>query len=262
MLRDGLDPGFAALVNALVTEESERRRDETCLITLKSGATLLVDPRDQFGSMIAYGWIGESGDLNVFCRLARLGARVVDVGANFGLYSILTGRRVGPRGLVVAFEPVPRVFELLLQNIDLNGLGQIVVPNSCCAAGSRGKREFFVAKSASFSGLLNSGRSPITEVIRVSTIPLDEIELLADRPIDQMKIDVEGAELEVLAGAAHLIECSPDIVIQFEATHKNLKADAERDLTEYLISLAANGFVMRRASQTKNLAGCFIRPKR
>src|SRR3546814_4622191 len=50
----------------------------------------------------------------------------IDVGANCGLFSIMAGQRVGPGGLVLAFEPCQQTFSRLVDNIETNGLKNIL----------------------------------------------------------------------------------------------------------------------------------------
>ena len=55
----------------------------------------------------------------------RPGATVVDIGANIGAFAVMAASIVGPRGRVIAFEPIPETFERLRENVALSGLGQV-----------------------------------------------------------------------------------------------------------------------------------------
>jgi FkbM family methyltransferase len=124
----------------------------------------------------------------------KLGDVFVDVGANVGYYTILASKRVGANGKVFAVEPVPQTVKVLKFNIKLNGLRNVNVVdkaawNSYCklkmrvAFGEFGGASFF--------------RNGVE--IDVDAIPLDDV--LEDVPkIKLIKIDVEGAEYEVLQG--------------------------------------------------------------
>jgi hypothetical protein len=57
---------------------------------------------------------------SLFCNLLDEGIIVVDVGASLGYYTLLSAKRVGEDGLVVAFEPDPAIFEVLVKNIRAN----------------------------------------------------------------------------------------------------------------------------------------------
>jgi FkbM family methyltransferase len=139
----------------------------------------------------------------------RPGDVLVDVGANSGYFSLLAAHRVGPRGRVFAFEPNPEVRRLLDTNVQLNRLGDRVqtVDYAICNRSAEQVR-FFVTPHSGFSTLspeashggdyLAGGRD-----ITVATRTLDDwMSESGIARIDFLKIDVEGGEYEVIAGAA------------------------------------------------------------
>src|SRR5262245_3941932 len=73
-------------------------------------------------SLDIYGEYSE-GEIDLFRQLLRPGDVAVDVGANIGALTIGMARLVGPSGAVLAFEPQRVIFDILAQNIRLNGLG-------------------------------------------------------------------------------------------------------------------------------------------
>ena len=78
-------------------------------------------------------WITE-----LFTESVRPGMTVVDIGANFGYFTILAGTGVGPTGKVYAFEADPRNFEILRLNLEVNGLLQIVEAHQCAVLDTEG----------------------------------------------------------------------------------------------------------------------------
>ncbi|HEC14103.1 MAG TPA: FkbM family methyltransferase [Acidiferrobacteraceae bacterium] len=242
---DFVAANFASITRSFLMRASKTGDSDHGVVRLRSGVSFRVDLSDHFGAFIYYGYLQESHDLNVFCRMIRTGARVVDIGANFGLYSISAARLVGAGGRVYAFEPVPESFELLQQNIKSNNLEDVVSVSDSCIAADIEKADFNLTVEPSFSGLHDTSRSVVREVISVECIPLDHHALLQDGPIDQIKIDVEGAELDVLTGAAGIIKRSPDIVIQFEVTSKNLEGDRLGKLIDWLLEKLEDGFILR-----------------
>ncbi len=126
---------------------------------------------------------------------------LIDVGANIGLYSCIVGKtRAVPR--VVAFEPNRENFARLVSNIDRNGLAGIVQPVRCAVGAKRDTAHMIPGPPD------NIGLSKIDETCssgdRVEVVTLDD-EIKMRGGTIAMKIDVEGYELEVLAGAAALL---------------------------------------------------------
>jgi len=132
------------------------------------------------------------------------GCVVWDVGANVGLWTLITARRVGPTGKVVAFEPFAEAMTLLRANLRDNGLSNVVLRPE--ALGQRdGEADFFRAKktvlstsSLSYrSGKFGTDSTPIHVPLRSgASVAEHDPDLLPDA----VKIDVEGAEQAVLEG--------------------------------------------------------------
>jgi len=119
----------------------------------------------------------------------------VDVGANLGSYTILACSAVGARG--VAFEPVPCTFTKLVENIRLNHLdGKVTCINK--AVGNRVGTLAFTSTCNTTDHVLLSGE-PCDNKIIVEVTTLDTA--LAGENPSLIKIDVEGYETPVLAGA-------------------------------------------------------------
>jgi FkbM family methyltransferase len=236
-----LGPAYSHVVAELVKRHIGDESIKT--FTLESGTKFSVDPRDRFAALMAYGHNLEAPDLNVFCRLAEPKSVIVDVGANFGLYSICAGART-PKGKIFAFEPIPEQLTLLQTNITDNHLEGIVLPRGKAVAEVAGVRKFFISESASFSGFAETGRSETSRSLDVDCITLDTYDELSGLAVDLLKIDVEGAELEVLLGAKDLIARSPDIVMLIEGNAKNLSEAARVAFTDWMFARIDEGFMI------------------
>jgi FkbM family methyltransferase len=149
----------------------------------------------------------------LFARSVREGATVIDGGAYLGFYSLLAGRRVGPEGTVFAFEPNPDTFRLLSDNVRENGLGDRVVALPVGIGATAARRPFYIgdgdgAKSSLFVPERWRG------VSEAECTSLDEA--LGARPVDVVKLDIEGGEVEGLRGMRRTLAASPDPCVIIE----------------------------------------------
>lgn len=128
---------------------------------------------------------------------------MVDAGANWGYFSLLGAAAVGPRGRILALEPDPRQFAALEANIELNGFAQITALRTAAAAqpGRAVLQGYADAESnRGVSRLRSRGEPANTEqAFDVECAAIDDL-TSAHREVDVVKIDVEGAEDDVLGG--------------------------------------------------------------
>jgi len=163
-------------------------------------------------------WLG-SYELEVQLTLQRLlrpGDVFYDVGANVGFFTVLGARLVGPRGRVFAFEPVPDSAGVARDQIALNGLSWCeVVPLAVSAHSGQRTLSYVPGKGA--IAHLGSKRVGSELEISVETMTLDSF--VADHTFPALvKVDVEGAELEVLQGAAATIKRGTCLILELHST--------------------------------------------
>ena len=167
-------------------------------------------------------------------RFATPGATVVDVGANIGYNTVHAARRVGARGSVIAIEPTPDNLDVLRRNVAAAQLVNVTVRP--VAAGSAAcTRDLFVrgAVSAVNSFFPESCYSFVTEVLRVPVLPADE---LVDGHAAVVKIDVEGAELDVLEGMPRLLRApGAALIVEWHPLLQRLAGYAADALPRWLL---------------------------
>jgi len=133
----------------------------------------------------------------------------IDIGAHIGRYSLLGSKLVGSEGFVIALEPVPETYATLRENLRSNNVINVVAL-PIAAWSSNCVLEIFVPPGRSgssaivtrhFTGLEFKGRR-----ISVKAIALDNlVEDLRVSRVDLIKIDAEGAELEIIKGSLDII---------------------------------------------------------
>jgi FkbM family methyltransferase len=160
----------------------------------------------------------EAAELAFVEKLLQPGMIVLDIGAHQGLYTLLASKRVGPSGRVFSFEPSPRERRALRLNLALNFCRNVSVQG--LAVGNQETTADLFVVQGSQTGC-NSLRPPdilgSTKPVRVRVTSLDQwLPRNGISRVDFIKVDVEGAELEVLKGAVGLLQKRPRPVILAE----------------------------------------------
>jgi len=175
---------------------------------------------DGTGLGLLHGTYPEHPELRMLSRLVQPGMTVLDVGANQGIYTIVAAKVTGAQGHVYAFEPSPSELAKLRWNLRLNHLGNVTVVESAVSSFS-GQTAFCAAEPmrGGFSGL-HPPSERLHVLFREITVPVTTLdEFVRDRGIaavDFLKVDVEGAELELIEGARALLSGEHRPVVQFE----------------------------------------------
>lgn len=147
-------------------------------------------------------------------REIQSGDTFFDVGANVGYYTVLASRRVGPDGHVAAFEPVVRNVAFLQQHTVLNDARNVEILPLAISA-ETGFSSFAAGPHDSMGKLDANGNGEML----VATVTLDEIAERINKMPDVIKIDVEGAEMDVFRGAVRILnEKRPKIFLSTHST--------------------------------------------
>ena len=154
----------------------------------------------------------ELGTSDFFEKFLKKGYIVFDIGANLGWYTILAAKCVGSSGQVHGFEPVPKIFQKLKDNVELNSdFNKVIKLHDIAITNGKNKEiELF-----SYEGLchgLTSAKALYGDIssatkVSVKAKTLDEIWKKTFFPkVDLIKVDVEGLEYDVVSGAQKLIK--------------------------------------------------------
>ncbi len=142
------------------------------------------------------------------------GATFYDIGANIGFVTIIAARLVGPTGRVVAFEPVPENVAAIKRNLALNGIDWVEV-RAAAVSRSAGRASLVLSDVSAFSRL-STMHTPTGArgTLEVDVESIDELLAAGSQPPpDVVKIDVEGAELDVIEGMRETLDAYRPVLL-------------------------------------------------
>ncbi|WP_406170447.1 FkbM family methyltransferase [Streptomyces sp. NBC_00996] len=146
----------------------------------------------------------------LFYRLARTARGFLDAGAYAGLYTLLACQ-ANPQLHAVAVEPNPVAARMLRRNLDVNGFGPRVQVVSKALSEAPGRAHLTVPERITTATLRGGADTPGRSTVDVEVTTADLA--VGDRPVDLVKIDVEGLEPEVLRGMSRILAAHRPIVI-------------------------------------------------
>jgi len=212
--------GRGTIANTSLFRAISRTSEPIVMTKLYDGSMIFVNLDDYVGRPIYY-----FGDLDrkiswVFQKVLRPGDTVLDIGANFGLYTMYASKLVGQRGHVHAFEPQQNLAELIKKSAQINGYSQITLHNIALSEDD-GIIDLFIPTD-------NSGRASLSKKIgRSGTIiqvqkknTANYLSSLAIDTIRLMKLDVEGHEEIILQSGLEFFRTHRPDVILFEEHKK------------------------------------------
>lgn len=177
------------------------------LARLHTGSSIYVLAEDAIHRHIYLYGLYEAPTSRFLHKVARPGWTFLDVGANVGYYSHLAMDLGGPGSIVHAFEPNPRMTGLMAQSNGLRQAGRVEIVTAACGD-HNGRASLNLSPTPGNSGL-SSMRTDVlsapTEAVSVELVTLDDYVARHDLVPNVIKIDVEGYELAVLAGAEQLL---------------------------------------------------------
>jgi FkbM family methyltransferase len=193
------------------------------LATDLGGFRFECDPRDSVASEAAFTGRYEPQETLILSHLLHDGDVFVDAGANWGYFTLAAASLVRPNGRVIAFEPEPRMAKMLAANIIRNGLTAVIV-RPLALGGGEGSVHFASFDADGGNWGVSRGVFPgELSDFECATRALDDV--LDDDRVERvqlLKIDVEGGEVEVLAGMRRglatgryryvLLECHPELL--------------------------------------------------
>lgn len=174
-------------------------------------------------------------------RTVKPGMSAIDVGANFGYYSVLMGAAVGPGGRLIAIEPIPTTMALLRRTVALNGLdGWTTLVEAAVTAPGIERVDMIADAAEPKNAAITHAAGPGTVAVAATT--LDALTRGLDA-LHVIKIDAEGAEAGIFDGMGDTLRrLKPDLVLEFNALRYRDAAAFLGRLRSAFRSMKALGF--------------------
>jgi len=187
------------------------------------GGSRLILSRNQ-GESGGYCYVGlpEYQEMGLVLHLLRGGDHFVDVGANIGAYTVLASAVA--RARTTAVEPIPSTLQRLTDNICINAIEGRVRALNVGAARKRGRLPFTTRLGSRNCCLYGSSRTVGEDLVELPVAPLDEILRGDDATV--LKVDTEGFEHEVVAGASDVLRSASLQCLIIEAWNDSDLRDA------------------------------------
>jgi FkbM family methyltransferase len=170
------------------------------------GATFEVDFADRLARDAWLMGSYEPQETALMQHLLDSGMTVLDVGANWGYFTLIAAHIVGATGRVLSMEPHPAVYARLQRNLLANGMDNVTAVRIAAAAGygASSLRGFQESEGNSGTSRLTAPDDANTNAFNVDTVDLDSLlDSFGIGTVDLVKVDIEGAEALAIRGMVH-----------------------------------------------------------
>lgn len=216
------------------------------------GTRINISLSDHIESQIFWQGVqeGDRGEVKLLKSVFAPHHTFVDVGGNIGVFSLIAAKRL-TRGQVHTFEPSSYHLEKLRANLRLNKFDNVRVHPVALSNQSQSSKLYFPPPEASF--LTNTGMAsqfcfdqPPSKTEEITCVRLDDYrELISLHRVDVIKIDVEGAEMDVLSGAIETIRTfRPHVVMEINLDHLRRAGRSAREVIDYWNALSYKIFII------------------
>ncbi len=177
------------------------------------------------------------------CNLLKPGQTFIDVGGNKGDFSLLAAKITGNKGTVLTFEPEPENCHWFEKSARLNHYDSIRL-FELALSDTEGKAQLYLGEKSGWHSLVSAQGTTSNSTIEVDKRTLDAIlDENEVNQVDMIKIDVEGAEKEVLAGAEQTLKNNPDLILLLDL-HPHMGVDVPA-ICDYLSNIGFGIYSMK-----------------
>lgn len=221
------------------------------------GISIKVDLSKQMGNAIFWRGSHDWAPIFVLEKHLSKGDTFIDIGANQGEYVLWAARKIGSQGQTIAYEPSDEIFKQLEENVKLNPkfithstlrkIGLSKEPGKLTLYTKKGENEGVNTLYPTEDHQIKVGE------IELTTLDL-EIEKIKPLQINLIKIDVEGAELQVLMGACKTLDTfKPKLLLEINSQGCNSAGYAPGDIIHFLESHGYEIFLIELRGRLKRL---------
>lgn len=214
------------------------------VVETRYGIRFPVRPDPMYRQLVFFGDY-EPNNTHAYRRLVRPGDVVIDIGANFGWYSVLLGKEVAPTGCVHAFEPIVEFQEQLARALELNNMTDVVQCHHVALGARAGRLTIYTFEN------LPQGHASSSNLGRADAVPNSCEVVTLDSFVEKhgiraqfLKIDVEGHEPFVFEGAQQTLGAADAPLVAFEVNIRCLASNEfqPRDVESVLRGLGYTHF--------------------
>lgn len=202
------------------------------------GIRMKVDTSKSMGAAIYWRGAHDWAPVFAFEKCIKPGDTVIDIGANQGEYSLIAARKTGNTGKVLAFEPMKSLYGQLQENIALNKSFEGRITAIPIGLSEQAGVLDLYGKAGSNEGV-NTLYPTAEHTVKIESIQLDtldqQLQNLGITKVDVIKIDVEGAELQVLKGAQKTLrQYLPTLLLEINRESCLAAGYSPEEMLEYL----------------------------
>jgi FkbM family methyltransferase len=203
-------------------------------LRLSSSRIIASDKNCGVSALINSQGMYDYNNMTLIKILLKDGGCLFDIGANIGSYTLIAAEQ--SKAQVVSFEPHPRTFSKLNDNVQLNSLGNVRLVNS--AVGSENSNVFMSDTAGSAMNSIQPG--PAENAIEVPCVRIETFCAEHDTRPDFIKMDIEGFEYDALRGFGELLSQAKLIFIEQNGL-ANLRSKGDVEINQLLRSMGFQG---------------------
>jgi len=211
-----------------------KKMDDAMVLTQADGVQVVVpDSPDVITSYVLREQLDFFEDeLRFVRRLLRPGQKVIDIGANYGVYTLSMAKKVEAAGHVWAFEPASSTARFLEQSIAANGFAQVTLERAAVSSAS-GTARLYLQRSPELNSIMHGESSTVGS----ETVSLVTLDGCMDRyrwtEIELIKIDAEGEECNIVKGGRRFFaDLAPLVQYELRKTAEDINYQLIRDFAD------------------------------
>jgi FkbM family methyltransferase len=232
------------LYNQLLFWFRQQKATNGFLIKEIQGSLMQLDINDVgISKELILTGIHEKNSTLQYKKTIKPGMHIGDFGANIGYYSLITANILKDSGHIYAFEPSPKNYEQLKKNIELNKQEALFSTFNSGLGAESSQLEFYISSKGNMSSFIKReeyGDIKIKEVLKVDVVKADDF--FMDKPLDFVRMDVEGFEVEIIAGMHQILSRVNRPKALFIEVHSELLHKRETTAKEFISLLCNYGY--------------------